>query len=270
MEDIGVEDITTNSIIKKNMKASAKILAREEGIIAGVRIAEEIFKDFNLECITYKDDGEKVAKDECVMRIKGNARKILTLERSVLNIMMRMSGIATITNKIVNKVKSVNPKVIVACTRKTTPGMQWLEKLAVKIGGGDTHRFRLDDCAMIKDNHLALVGLEKAMKMLKKKVSFTKKIEVEVENINDAILAAKLGADIILLDNMSPKEIKMVINELKKRNLRNKVILEASGNIKPNIVQDYARTGVDVISLGFITHSAPALDLSLEIEKDLY
>lgn len=109
------------------------------------------------------------------MRIKGNARKILTLERSVLNIMMRMSGIATITNKIVNKVKSVNPKVIVACTRKTTPGMQWLEKLAVKIGGGDTHRFRLDDCAMIKDNHLALVGLEKAMKMLKKKVSFTKK-----------------------------------------------------------------------------------------------
>ena len=267
-EDVGFEDITTNALIEAGLEAEAEIISRDDGIIAGVEVAEITCDDFNLDFKPYKLDGDKIRENEVILSIKGNARHILLIERTLLNIMMRMSGIATTTYKLVQKARRYNPNVIIAGTRKTTPGLQWWEKQAIRIGGGDTHRFRLDDCAMIKDNHVSLIGdLEEAIKKVKSYISFTKKIEVEVESVEDAILAARCGADIILLDNMGPSLIKDVIKALERENLRDNVILEASGGIKPDNIDEYAATGVDAISMGFITHSTPVIDLSLEISK---
>jgi len=267
-EDVGFEDITTNALIAAGLEAEAEIVSRDNGIIAGVEVAEITCDDFNLDFKPYKLDGDKIRENEAILSIKGSARHILLIERTLLNLMMRMSGIATTTYKLVQKARRYNPNVIIAGTRKTTPGLQWWEKQAIRIGGGDTHRFRLDDCAMIKDNHVSLIGdLEEAIKKVRSYISFTKKIEVEVESVEDAILAARHGADIILLDNMGPSLIKDVIKALERENLRDNVILEASGGIKPDNIGKYAATGVDAISLGFITHSTPAIDLSLEISK---
>lgn len=200
------------------------------------------------------------------MEIEGDARSILTLERTVLNILMRMSGIATLTSRMVKKARKANPDIIVAGTRKTTPGLQFLEKEAIRLGGGDTHRYRLDDCVMIKDNHLSLVGdVEDAIEKARKYVSFTKKIEIEVENLKDALSAVKAGADIIMLDNMNPQEIKNILETFKTESLREKILIEVSGGIDLNNIAEYAETGVDVVSSGYITHSAESLDLSLEI-----
>ncbi len=265
-EDIGFEDITTNALINPGINARAEIISRVEGIVAGVAVAEAIFDEFGLDYSTYKSDGDLIHSGDVVMLIGGNARVLLSVERTLLNLMMRMSGIATLTAEMVKKTRKVNKNVIIAGTRKTTPGLQFFEKSAVKFGGGDTHRFRLDDCVMIKDNHRAMVGdIAQAIEIIQKKVSFTKKIEVEVENMEDAIIASKVGADIVLLDNMTPQEIENILNELNNLNLRENVIIEASGSINPDNISQYASTGVDVISMGFITHSAPAIDLSLEI-----
>ncbi len=265
-DDIGFEDLTTNALISPGIKARSEIISRQSGIIAGVDVAKVIFKDFNLKCSSNKEDGDIISKGESILNISGSARSILTLERTVLNLMMKMSGIATLTSKMVEKARSVNENVKIAGTRKTTPGLQFFEKSAIKFGGGDTHRFRLDDCILIKDNHIALLGdLSLAIKKARKNVSFTKKIEVEVENLEDALLAANMGVDIVMLDNMPPNKVKLVITALKENNLRDKIIIEVSGGITPDNLLDYAATGVDVISMGFITHSAPSMDLSLEI-----
>ncbi len=200
------------------------------------------------------------------MEMEGDARTILSIERTVLNILMRMSGISTITRELVDIVGNVDNRVIVAGTRKTTPGLQFFEKEAIRLGGGDTHRFRLDDSVLIKDNHIAIVGsVKKAVEKAKKYVSFTKKIEIEVESIDDALEAAISGADIVMLDNMNPSEVKNVVNALINKNLREKILIEVSGGINPDNIADYAETGVDVISTGYITHSARSLDMSLEI-----
>lgn len=267
-EDVGFEDITTNALIEVGLEAEAEIISKDDGIIAGVEVAEITCDNFNLDFKAYKLDGDNVLKDEVILSMKGDARHILLIERTLLNLMMRMSGIATTTYELVQRARRYNPNIIIAGTRKTTPGLQWWEKQAIRIGGGDTHRFRLDDCAMIKDNHISLIGdLEDAIKRVRSYISFTKKIEVEVESVEDAILAAKCGADIILLDNMGPSLIKDVIKALEMENLRDNVILEASGGINPDNIDEYAATGVDVISMGFITHSTPVIDLSLEIRK---
>lgn len=265
-EDIGFEDITTNALINPEVNARAEIISRVDGIIAGVDVAEAIFNEFGLNYSTYKSDGDLIHSGDVLMLVEGNARVLLSVERTLLNLMMRMSGIATLTAKMVKKAKEVNKNIIIAGTRKTTPGLQFFEKSAIKFGGGDTHRFRLDDCVMIKDNHRAMVGnIAQAIEIVRKNVSFTKKIEVEVENMEDAIIASKVGADIIMLDNMNPHEIESILNELNNSDLRENVIIEASGGINPDNISQYASTGVDVISMGFITHSAPAIDLSLEI-----
>lgn len=265
-EDIGFEDITTNALIGPEVNARAEIISRVGGIIAGIAVAETIFNEFGLKYSIYKSDGDLIHSGDVVMLIEGNARVLLSVERTVLNLMMRMSGIATLTAKMVEKAKMVNKSIIIAATRKTTPGIQFFEKSAVKFGGGDPHRFRLDDCVMIKDNHRAMVGdISQAIKIVRKNVSFTKKIEVEVETLEDAILASKAGADIILLDNMKPPEIEIILDELNKLGLCENVIIEASGGINPDNIVQYASKGVDVISMGFITHSAPSIDLSLEI-----
>lgn len=265
-EDIGFEDITTNALIPKDIEVEGLIIARENGIIAGIDAATALFDEFGVRKSVQKYDGDIVKADDIIMEIKGDGRSILSLERTVLNFLMRMSGIATLTFNTLERIREVNKNIILACTRKTTPGLQLFEKNAVKIGGGDTHRFRLDDCVLIKDNHIAIVGsVEEAVTLAKNSVSFTKKIEIEVENEESAIDAAKAGADIIMLDNMNSNDINEVISSLEAQNLRNKVLIEVSGGITPENIVEYAKTRADIISTGYITHSAKSLDLSLDI-----
>jgi nicotinate-nucleotide pyrophosphorylase (carboxylating) len=262
-KDVGFEDLTTNALIDPDIIINAQIITRQEGILSGVDLASSTFQEFSIKSNIKKFDGDHVVADDVVMDIEGNARTILTVERTVLNIIMRMSGIATITY---NLIKKVDNRVIVAGTRKTTPGLQFFEKEAIRIGGGDTHRFRLDDCVLIKDNHIAIVGgVRRAVEKAKKYVSFTKKIEIEVENTKDALDAAISGVDIVMLDNMNPNEIKNVVNALENKNLRDKILIEVSGGINPDNILDYANTGVDIVSTGYITHSVRSLDMSLEI-----
>lgn len=265
-EDIGFEDITTNALIPKDVEVEGVIIARENGIVAGIDAVSNLFDEFKVKKSVKKYDGYLIKTNDIVMEIKGNAQTILSLERTVLNFIMRMSGIATLTFNTLERIREVNENIILACTRKTTPGLQLFEKNAVKIGGGDTHRFRLDDCVLIKDNHIAIVGsVEEAVVMAKNNVSFTKKIEIEVENEKDAIDAAKAGADIIMFDNMDPDEIENIISTLEANDLKNNVLIEISGGITPENIVEYAKTSADIISTGYITHSARSLDMSLEI-----
>ena len=265
-EDIGFEDITSNALIPKGLETEGIIIAKENGIISGIDAVSDLFNEFKVISSVKKQDGDKVKVNDVIMEIKGNARTVLSLERTALNFLMRMSGIATLTFNTLQKIREVNENIILAGTRKTTPGLQIFEKNAVKIGGGDTHRFRLDDSVLIKDNHIAIVGsIEEAIIMAKNNVSFTKKIEIEVEDEKGAIEAAETGADIIMLDNMNPQEIDKIISTLESMNLRNNVLIEVSGGITPENIVEYAKTSADIISTGYITHSAKSLDLSLEI-----
>ncbi|MGF7118076.1 carboxylating nicotinate-nucleotide diphosphorylase [Methanobacterium oryzae] len=265
-EDIGFEDITTNALIPEGIEAQGKIITKEKGVIAGIDTVNCLLDEFGVRKSFNKKDGDKLEINDIIMEIEGDARVILSLERTILNFLMRMSGIATLTYNTLQQIRVVNKNVILACTRKTTPGLQIFEKNAVKIGGGDTHRFRLDDCVLIKDNHIEIVGnVKEALIRAKQNVSFTKKVEIEVETLEDTIHASKNGADIILLDNMGPDKIKEVLSSLEAINLRNNVLIEASGGINPENIIDYAKTSVDIISAGYLTHSAKALDLSLEI-----
>ncbi len=265
-DDIGFEDITTCALIPSGLHAKGHILAKEKGIIAGIEIAVEIFCEFSVSTKVLKFDGDNIQPGEIIMEITGDPRSILSVERTVLNLMMRMSGIATLTRKMVEMVENVNPNVLVAGTRKTTPGLQFIEKDAIRSGGGDTHRYRLDDSILIKDNHLAVVGgVAEALSRARKYASFTKKIEIEVESLEETLEASRSGADIILLDNMNPKEVINVLSVLEEEKLRENVIIEVSGGINMDNIVHYAKTGVDVISTGYITHSAKSLDLSLEL-----
>ena len=265
-QDIGFEDLTTNALIPPDLQIKGRIVTKESGIVAGVTLASAILNKFSVKSKIRKHDGENLDKNDVIMVIEGDARTILSLERTILNFLMRMSGIATITSQMVEEARKVNPEIIIAGTRKTSPGIQFLEKDAIRIGGGDTHRYRLDDMILIKDNHLVLVGdVYVAVKKAKKYSSFSKKIEIEVENINDTIKAVNAGADIILMDNMGINDIKRAITILEAEKLRDKVLLEVSGGINLNNIAEYAKTGVDIISSGYITHSAPSLDISLEI-----
>ena len=265
-DDIGFEDITTNALIPKDIEVEGVIIAREKGVVAGIDAVTTLLNEFGIQKSIEKYDGDMVKTNDVIMEIKGNARTILSIERTVLNFLMRMSGIATLTFNTLQMIRKVNENIVLASTRKTTPGLQIFEKCAVKNAGGDTHRFRLDDCVLIKDNHIAIVGsIEEAVSLAKNNVSFTKKIEIEVENEKDALVAAKAGADIIMLDNMSPDEIRNAISTLETYNLRNNILIEVSGGITPENIVEYAKTGADIISTGYLTHSVKSLDLSLEI-----
>lgn len=265
-DDIGYEDITTNSLIPENKWAQAEILCKEDGVLAGMDVAHYIIEEFGLLLSSSYLDGEDIHKGDVILEFEGKARDILMVERSILNYLMHLSGIATVVRNTCDRVKEVNPNVRVACTRKTTPGLQKLEKKAVEIGGGDTHRFKLDDCVLIKDNHIQVVGgVIESIELAKENVSFTKKIEIEVESEDDAVRASMFGADIVMLDNMKPDEIQSVLTTLKERRLREDVFIEVSGGITPDNILDYAKLDVDVISSGFITNSTKSLDLSLNI-----
>ena len=268
-EDIGFEDLTTQALIPPSMVIRGRIVAQEEGVVAGLELASSIFREFSIQTSLKKQDGDWVAPWEVLMEVEGEARSILSVERTALNLLMRMSGIATLTHRIIEMVREVNPTVIIAGTRKTTPGLQFFEKDAIRVGGGDTHRYRLDDAVLIKDNHLALVGsVTEAVERARKHASFTKKIEVEADTLDQALQAAQAGADIVLLDNMSPDQIRTVLSLLKNGGLRDKVLVEASGGINPDNIMAYAKLEVDVISTGYITHSARSLNLNLELDGE--
>jgi len=257
-EDIGKGDITSKLLPKK--KISVKIISRENAIIAGASYAKEIFKLKGCNARILRRDGSKIKPNQTIMIITGDAGNILTCERTALNLLTRMSGIATQTNELVKKIPN---KTKLYATRKTAPGLRYFDKEAVEIGGGKKHRLRLDEMVMIKDNHIAVVdSLLSLIKNAKKKY---KKFEVEVENTSDAVLAAKEGATIIMLDNFTPVQIKKTIQVLKNQKLRNKVMLEASGGISSKNISKYGQTGVDIISVGSITNSVKGIDMSLEI-----
>ncbi|MCX8150053.1 MAG: carboxylating nicotinate-nucleotide diphosphorylase [Candidatus Bathyarchaeota archaeon] len=267
-EDIGQGDATTYALVPSGLEVTAEIIAKDSGVVAGVEEATVLAEALGLKVVATVVDGSLVKNGQVFMRIQGDAKTILAVERTLLNLVSRMSGIATATRNLTEKLKKAKLNSKIAATRKTAPGLLFFDKKAVVIGGGDTHRLHLDDMVLIKDNHLALTGsLERAVKNAKQNVSFSKKIEVEVENPQDALKAAELGADIVMLDNFSPQQIKEAVSLLKKGGFFGRVMLEASGGITPENLLDFASAGVDVISLGELTHSVKALDLSLEIIK---
>ena len=257
-EDIGKGDITSNLLPKK--KITVKIISRENAIVAGTQYAKEIFKIKGCSSRIMIKDGFKIKPNQTVMTVTGNAGNILTCERTALNLLTRMSGIATQTNSLVKKIPK---KTKLYATRKTAPGLRYFDKEAVEIGGGKKHRLTLDEMVMIKDNHIAIGN--SLLSLIRKAKKKYKKFEVEVENTPDAILAAKEGATIIMLDNFTPTQIKKTIQVLKNQKLRNKVMLEASGGISSKNISKYGQTGVDIISVGSITNSIKGIDMSLEI-----
>lgn len=265
-EDVGQGDITTSLTIPVGVVVEAKVVAKEAGVVAGLEEALVLLESFGLKAEAKVSDGAEVKPKTILLKIMGDAKTLLSLERTMLNLLSRMSGIATLTNRIVKRVKAKGYKTRVACTRKVAPGLAYFDKKAVMIGGGDVHRLHLDDMVLIKDNHVAIVGgVEQAIRKVKEKVSFSKKIEVEVSTLEDGVEAAKADADIIMLDNFSPSQIKKTLMALTKKKLRNKVLVEASGGINEENVLDYVSAGVDIVSLGGITVSAKAMDLSLEV-----
>jgi len=260
-EDIQSGDITSVLLPKKKIKA--KIISRQDGVLAGIRFAREIFHLKGCSARIMKKDGTRLKPNQVVLDVYGNAGTVLSCERTVLNLLSRMSGIATHTSLLISKIRKINKKTNLYSTRKTAPGLRYFDKEAVKIGGGHKHRMALDDMVMIKDNHLLVCNsMEDIIKNARKR---HKHVEVEVENQRDAILAANSGATITMLDNFSPVQIKKTITELQKKKLRNKVKLEASGGINSKNITAYAKTGVDMISVGSITNSVKGLDLSLEV-----
>ncbi|GKS67348.1 nicotinate-nucleotide pyrophosphorylase [Nitrosarchaeum sp.] len=258
-EDIGKGDITSALLPKK--KITARIISRERAIVAGVSHAKEIFKLKGCNVTIVKKDGSKVNPNDIILKITGGAEKILTCERTALNLLTRMSGIATQTDELIKKIS--NKKTKLYATRKTAPGLRYFDKEAVEIGGGVRHRLRLDEMVMIKDNHIAIS--DSLLSLIKSAKRTYKKFEVEVENTADAVLAAREGATIIMLDNFTPEQIKKTIQVLKVEKLRDKVLLEASGGISAKNIARYGKIGVDIISVGSITNSVRGIDMSLEV-----
>ncbi len=267
IEDEGYGDITSEILIPEEKQAQARIFTREECVLSGAILISDMYEPLGCEVILKANDGDNLTKDQDIALIYGPMKNILLRERLVLNLLARMCGIATKTRSFVQQVPE-GSKTVIAATRKTTPGMRLFEKYAVTCGGGDTHRLRLDDMVLLKDNHRVLyTSITTAIEQLKKHLSFTKKIEVEVEDYDTMLEAAKAGADIIMLDNMKPKEVVKAIEILEKNKLRDRVILELSGGINEGNIAQYAKLGADIISSGALTHSFKSTDLSLDIIK---
>ena len=259
-EDIGFGDITTDYLTNDTDIMTCELNSRTDGVFCGRDVFETVFKVLseNVELEFYKKDGDLIKAGDRIAAVKGPAKYILMGERTALNYVQRMSGIATETNKYVNELKGYPAKI--ADTRKTTPLFRAFEKYSVKVGGGALHRFNLSDCAMIKDNHIKYAGsLEKAVKMLKENISHAHKIEVECDTVEQVKEAVKSGADIIMLDNMSLSQMKECVEYINKR-----AIVEASGNVNLKTVREIASTGVDIISSSAIVAKAPTLDLGLD------
>ena len=265
-EDEGFGDITSNAVVEEGKIVSAYIKSKDEGILAGIDVIRDLFEEFGVNVSFWLKDGTEISHGDVLISLKGDARTILLLERTALNLLMRMSGVATAANHYVGLVKDFDVRV--AGTRKTSPAIGKFDKYALKVGGADPHRFSLDDMVLIKDNHIATCAspLEALLKA-KANTSFSKKIEIEVESLEDAIDCVKNGADIVMLDNMNPDEVKEVLDELEELNIRQNSLIEVSGGITDETIVDYASLGVDIISIGALTHSSRSLNFSLKIEE---
>ncbi len=259
-EDITSEDITTNSVIKEYQNGTVDLIAKEEGVIAGLGVFCRVFQllDNNVVIDRLCKEGEKVIPGQKLAVLTGDMRALLSGERTALNFLQRMSGIATYTRSIVTLLAGTKTKLL--DTRKTTPNMRIFEKYAVKVGGGNNHRYNLSDGILLKDNHIgAAGGVKKAVTMAKEYAPFVRKIEVEVENLDMVKEAVEAGADIIMLDNMAPQVMEEAIKLIDGR-----AETECSGNVTVDNVTRYINMGVEYISCGALTHSAPILDLSLK------
>lgn len=263
-EDLGRRgDITSEALIG-NERAVAVIIAKKDCLVAGLEEAAEVFKTLGLFVRKKAKDGQKMRAGSIVLEIKGKAKSILAGERLALNFLMRMSGIATATNELLEKCRKANPRIQIACTRKTTPGFRFYEKKAVMLGGGISYRQGLFDKILIKDNHLRIVG---SVKEAVRKTKRFGEVEIEVENMEDAIEAVENGADIIMLDNRLPEDARPISESVRRiaRRLGKKVRIEISGGITPDNIMNYAKFA-DIISLGWITHSAKAMDFALAVK----
>jgi nicotinate-nucleotide pyrophosphorylase (carboxylating) len=268
-EDIGSGDISSRSVVDHNLKGTAVIGAKESGILAGIKIAERVFKkvDPNLKFISFFKDGDRIKPKDKIASVTGSIRSILKAERTALNFVQQLSGVATYTSGFVKMTKGTSVQIL--DTRKTVPGLRALQKYAVRLGGGRNHRMGLYDMILIKENHIKPAGsISEAIKRAK---SFSKKrfrdrklkIEVEAKSLRETEQAAKMGVDMIMLDNMPLNQIKKAVKIIRSSGRRTKI--EVSGNIELNHVKQIARTGVDFISVGALTHSAKALDFSLKV-----
>lgn len=262
-EDINYIDVTTDYLIDDNSVSEAYYVAKDDGVLCGIDIAKRVFMllDDTLVFETKIKDGEKVKKGDIIAEMKGSTKTLLKGERTALNLLQHLSGIASATNRCVEKVKGTRAQI--TDTRKTLPGLRALQKYAVTVGGGKNHRFNLSDGAMLKDNHIdAGGGIPATISKLRSKIGHMVKIEVEVRNLSELKDAIEAGADIIMLDNMSYDEMREAVKINDGRRL-----LEASGNVTEENIRDVAETGVDIISLGALTHSVKCFDISMKIKK---
>jgi nicotinate-nucleotide pyrophosphorylase (carboxylating) len=265
-EDIGYGDITTDALVNSTTRSTGHVICKERAIIAGLAESIVLLRLVDCEGKPRVRDGQRVPAGTVILEVGGLGSGLLRVERTLLNLLSHMSGVATATRELVDIAKKNGSSTRIACTRKTLPGLRYFEKRAVELGGGDTHRLRLDDAVLIKDNHLELAGsITESVRKAKAKVSFTKKIEVEATSPDQAAEAGLAGADIVLLDNMTPQEVKKSLNLLEAKKLRDQMLVEVSGGITRDNLASYVKTGVDVISVGSITHSAKAIDMSLEL-----
>lgn len=263
LEDINYIDTTTDYLIPEDQQGAAQFLAKADGVLCGLEVALRVFEilqpDFKYEA--FKKDGDYIKKGEVFAKIYGKTRTILKGERTALNLIQHMSGIATATNEAVKIAEGTNASI--ADTRKTLPGLRPIQKYAVTVGGGKNHRYNLSDAAMLKDNHVdAGGGIENAVKTLKKRLGHMTKVELEVRNLDELNQALDAGVDVIMLDNMSPEMMKKAV-----KITDGKALLEASGGITNETLRAVAETGVDIISIGALTHSVKAFDISLKIVK---
>jgi len=266
-EDAPWGDVTSETVVP-DVTCRAVVRAKSQGVVAGLSEARRLFEHFGVTVRERSADGRAVAPGTVLLDLDGPARAILLVERTALNIIGRMSGIATRTREAVEAVRAVSPDVRVAATRKTAPGLRVLDKKAVILGGGDPHRYTLSDMVLIKDNHLALTPLAEAIRRAKKE-SLYRVVEVEVETVEDAVTAAGAGADIVLLDNMTPDTVREAVRALAGRGLRDRLTLEVSGGVGEDTLVGYAATGVDIISMGALTHTVRNFDVSLDILKGI-
>ncbi len=261
-EDIGTGDITTLLTVPEGVEAFGQFIPTQEGILAGIPVVERVFHqvDSRIRLKPLLQEGQHFSTRTVLAEVRGEARRILTAERVALNFLQRLSGIATLTARFVDAVKDL--PVRICDTRKTTPGLRYLERYAVRVGGGYNHRFGLYDAVLIKDNHIAVCGgITPAVQSAKRALPHTMKVEVECTTVQQVAEAIEAGADIVLLDNMTLEQMREAVQLAKGR-----VLLEASGGVRLDTVRQIAETGVDAISVGAITHSAPAIDIKLELQ----
>ncbi len=259
-EDISSEDVTTNSVMRKACPGEVELICKQDGIVAGLWVFKRVFELLDKNTVTelYCNDGDKVTKGQLMGKVKGDIRVLLSGERVALNYLQRMSGIATYTNSVAKLLEGTKTRLL--DTRKTTPNMRIFEKYAVRVGGGCNHRYNLSDGILLKDNHIGAAGsVKNAVKMAKEYAPFVRKIEVEVENLEMVKEAVEAGADIIMLDNMSAEEMSKAIEIIAGR-----AETECSGNVTKENIAKYVSIGVDYISSGALTHSAPIMDISMK------